>query len=152
MRLLFVCYANVCRSPTAEGVMRRLCEEAGRNDIEIDSAGLHAYLGDPPATEAVRCAAKHGVNLSGLRSRPIKMDDFKDFDLILTMSNGDCEFLELRRPLEDERYQLANIQNFANYADVAEIPNPYGTDSFDKVYDLIETACRRLLNCILTDK
>lgn len=150
MRLLFVCYANICRSSTAEGIMRRLCEEAGRPDIEIDSAGIHAYLGDPPASEAVRCAAQHGINLSGLRSRPIKTDDFKDFDLILTMSNNDREFLELRRPLEDERYQLAEIKNFANYANIAEIPNPYGIDGFDNVYDMIETACRNLLNRILT--
>ena len=80
MKILFVCSANICRSPTAEGIMRQLCPEA-----QIDSAGLCAYEGDAPDIYAVTCAARHGIDISGLRSRPVRADDFAVFDRILAM-------------------------------------------------------------------
>lgn len=139
MKILFICSANICRSPTAEGIMRQLCPEA-----QIDSAGLCAYEGDAPDIYAVTCAARHGIDISGLRSRPVRADDFAVFDRILAMDADGAGYLELRRPQGDKRYLKAKIENLAAYAGVSQIPNPYGTDGFEAVYDLIEKACRNL--------
>ena len=127
MKILFVCSANICRSPTAEGIMRQLCPE-----------------GDAPDIYAVTCAARHGIDISGLRSRPVRADDFAVFDRILAMDADSAGYLELRRPQGDKRYQKAKIENLAAYAGVSQIPNPYGTDGFEAVYDLIDKACRNL--------
>ncbi len=110
--------------------MRQLCPEA-----QIDSAGLCAYEGDAPDIYAVTCAARHGIDISGLRSRPVRADDFAVFDRILAMDADSAGYLELRRPQGDKRYQKAKIENLAAYAGVSQIPNPYGTDGFEAVYD-----------------
>lgn len=139
MKILFVCSANICRSPTAEGIMRQLCPGA-----QIDSAGLCAYDGDAPDVYAITCAAQHGIDISKLRSRPIRADDFAFFDLILTMDASSAKYLEQLRPQGDKSYQKAKIENLAAYAGVSQIPNPYGTSGFEAVYELIEKACRNL--------
>lgn len=139
MKILFVCSANICRSPMAEGIMREL-----RSDWSVDSAGICAIGGDAPDRHAIACAAQRGVDISALRSRPVFAEDFANFDLILTMDDDSADYLELRRPLGDERYQRAKVDNLAAYAQERFIPNPYGSSDFDKVYQLIEKACQNL--------
>lgn len=139
MKILFVCSANICRSPTAEGIMRQLCPEA-----QIDSAGLCACEGDAPDQNAIDCAARHGINLAELRSRKVRAEDFALFNLILAMDKDGVAFLELHRPQGDIRYQKAKVDNLAAYARISQIPNPYGTDGFETVFELIEQACQNL--------
>lgn len=151
MKLLFVCYANICRSPTAEGIMRKLVDENGTEFIEVDSAGVRAYEGDAPDYSAVICAAKHGVDISALRSRPVRADDYAEFDLILPMDDDSLEYLELKRPEGDARFEKAKIKNILDYAPEygRNVPNPYGTNGFDKVYQMLEKACHNLLKSLL---
>ena len=139
MKILFVCSANIWRSPMAEGIMREL-----RPDWFVDSAGICAVGGDAPDRHAVACAAQRGVDISALRSRPVFAEDFANFDLILTMDDDSADYLELRRPLGDERYQRAKIDNLASYAQESFVTNPYGSSNFDHVYRLIEKACQNL--------
>lgn len=150
LKILFVCYANICRSPTAEGIMRQLIADSGRTDIQVDSAGIQAYLGDAPDSKSVYCAASHGIDISDLRSRQVRVDDFADFDLIITMDEDCRQFLELRRPHEDERYSKALVKNLLDYTPGMgeNVPNPYGTNGFEEVYVMIDEACRELFEQI----
>lgn len=139
IKILFVCSANICRSPMAEGIMREI-----KPEWFVDSAGICALGGDAPDRHAIACAAQRGVDISDLRSRPVFTEDFANFDLILTMDDDSADYLELRRPLGDKRYQRAKIDNLATYAQESFIPNPYGSSDFDEVYQLIEKACQNL--------
>ena len=88
-KILFVCAGNICRSPTAEGIMRKLIKEQGlEKEIAVDSAGTSSYhQGDAPDSRAISCALIHGVDIRDIRSRALRADDFADFDLILAMDN-----------------------------------------------------------------
>jgi protein-tyrosine-phosphatase len=95
LRILFVCLGNICRSPTAEGALRRLCAaEAPELDIEVDSAGTGDYhLGKPPDSRSRRAAAARGIDLSPLRARQVERQDFARFDLILAMDRHNLRAL-----------------------------------------------------------
>src|SRR5213592_5302144 len=83
--VLFVCTGNICRSPTAEAIFRKLAADAGMA-VTADSAGTHGYhIGEPPDSRAQKAAAKRGYDLSALRARTIEGADFQRFDLILAM-------------------------------------------------------------------
>ena len=100
MNILFVCLGNICRSPTAEGVLRKLAGElAPHLDIEIDSAGTHDYhAGQPPDTRAQAAARARGIDLTPLRARQIEPRDFEEFDLILAMDQANLSALKRRAP------------------------------------------------------
>jgi protein-tyrosine phosphatase len=95
--ILFVCLGNICRSPTAEGVLRHvISEEAPELDVEIDSAGTGDYhVGDPPDARTQRAALRRGIDLSGLRARRVIPGDFSKFDLILAMDRQNLRDLDL---------------------------------------------------------
>lgn len=92
MKILFVCMGNICRSPTAEGVLRDyLRRHAPDLDVELDSAGTHDYhVGEPPDPRSIAAAAWRGVDLASLRARQVAEDDFERFDLILAMDRLNC--------------------------------------------------------------
>ena len=146
--VLFVCLGNICRSPTAEGVFRHLLEaEAPQLQIEVDSAGTADYhIGDPPDMRSQRAALRRGIDLSGLRGRQVKRDDFTRFDLILGMDRGNLRELQAMRP----ETAPARVQLFLEYAahpGRLEVPDPYygNTAAFEDVLDLCTVASRGLL-------
>jgi len=148
MRVLFVCLGNICRSPTAEGVLRTLAErEAPELALEVDSAGTAAYhVGQPPDPRTRAAAARRGYDLSALRARSIETADFERFDLILAMDRENLMALRRRAPAHaHERLRL--FLEFAPDADPDEVPDPYygGPNGFEEVLDLVETATRGLL-------
>jgi protein-tyrosine phosphatase len=146
-RVLFVCLGNICRSPTAEGVLRKLyATETPALAIEIDSAGIGDYhLGKPPDPRAQRAAASRGIDLSGLRARQVERADFARFDLILAMDRRNLSALRAMQPSGSR----AQIELFLEYAGqpAADVPDPYtgGAADFDRVLDLVIPACRRVL-------
>lgn len=147
MRILFICMGNICRSPTAEGVFRRLLAERSSLQVEIDSAGTHDYhLDQPPDRRAMEAAMRRGVDLSSLRARQVQRGDFERFDLILAMDRGNYQMLrELAPPVYHHRIRL--FMEFAPDVGVEEVPDPYygGAKGFEEVLDLLESASIGLL-------
>ena len=148
MRILFVCLGNICRSPTAEGVLRALAaREAPELPIEVDSAGTAGYhVGQPPDPRTREAAARRGYDLSTLRARIVEPGDFERFDLILAMDRENLEVLRRRAP-RDARERLRLFLEFAPEGGPAEVPDPYygGPNGFEEVLDLVEAATRGLL-------
>lgn len=143
---------NICRSPTAEGVFRRLAaERAPGVEIEVDSAGTHDYhVGDPPDPRSIAAAARRGVDLRPLRARSVRDEDFERFDLIIAMDRLNRETLLERSPAPfRERIRL--FMEFAGDQDVEDVPDPYygGAPGFERVLDLAEEAAAGLLDEVL---
>ncbi|MEM7431771.1 MAG: low molecular weight protein-tyrosine-phosphatase, partial [Pseudomonadota bacterium] len=138
---------NICRSPTAEGVFRKIVADAGLSDvIETDSAGTHAYhVGEPPDRRAQAAAEKRGYSLSDLRARRVADDDCETFDYVIAMDDDNHYNL---RSKADEQYH-DRIQLFLDYSkgSETEVPDPYygGTAGFELVLDMIEDASKGLL-------
>jgi protein-tyrosine phosphatase len=150
MRILFVCMGNICRSPTAEGVMRRLLEEAGLTDrVEVESAGTGGWhVGEPPDERATLAARRRGVTLAGA-ARQVRAADFRDFDLLIAMDRTNLRELLAAAPDEEaaERVRLLREFDPASSGDL-DVPDPYfgGDRGFETVLDMVEAACRGLLD------
>lgn len=153
MKVLFVCMGNICRSPTAEGVFRRLvAERAPGFDVEIDSAGTHDYhVGDPPDRRAVAAAARRGIDISSLRARVVEQEDFARFDLLIAMDRLNLATLVDRSP-EQYRERVRLFLEFAPAIDEDDVPDPYygGPVGFERVLDLAEEASSGLLVQLIT--
>jgi len=150
IHVCFVCLGNICRSPTAEGVMRRLLAERGLADqIAVDSAGTSAYhVGDPPDRRSTATAARRGTTLSGA-SRQVTLADFDHFDHIIAMDGQNLSALHrmVRSPADREKLSL--LRSFDPESPPhAEVPDPYygGPDGFDIVLDICEAGCVGLLD------
>ncbi|SIO54439.1 protein tyrosine phosphatase [Rhodovulum sp. ES.010] len=142
-RILFVCLGNICRSPTAQGVVARMAAEAGV-PVELDSAGTGGWhVGEPPDARATGEAAARGYDLSAQRARQVRAADFKAFDLILAMDRSNLATLERLRPPGT----ATPVRLLLDYADSSrdEVPDPYYEGGFDLVLDLVEDAARGLL-------
>jgi protein-tyrosine phosphatase len=151
-RILFVCMGNICRSPTAEGVFRKLVRErAPHLQVEIDSAGTHAYhVGEPPDRRAIAAAERRGIDLSGLRARTVDEADFGRFDLLVAMDQLNREVLLDRSP-DEYRERIRLMLEFAPSTDIDDVPDPYygGPVGFEHVLDLVEEASKGLLDELL---
>jgi protein-tyrosine phosphatase len=148
-RVLFVCWGNICRSPTAEAVMRRAVERAGLTGrIEVDSAGTSAeHAGDRPDRRAIAEADRRGLDLRDQRARKVRPADWERFDLLL-VADGTVERALLRvAPDATARAKVHRMTAFGPDADVDEVPDPYygGADGFVEVYELLERACGGLV-------
>jgi protein-tyrosine phosphatase len=147
-RLLFVCMGNICRSPTAEGVVRAYVERAGLlGEVELDSAGTHGYhVGNPPDRRAQEAALARGYDLSGLRARKVAGVDFVRFDRILAMDRENLNLLREACPKE-HRHKLQLFLEYAEGYPEEEVPDPYygGAAGFERVLDLVEDAARGLV-------
>lgn len=142
--ILMCCMGNICRSPTAEGVLRAKLEAAGLSDrVELDSAGTHDYhVGRAPDPRSQRAALQRGYDLSALRARQVVVADFDRFDLILAMDLHNMSTLRRLRP-EVDPSRLRLLMSFATHHRVEEVPDPYygEGDGFETVLDYVEDAC-----------
>jgi protein-tyrosine phosphatase len=147
-RILMVCLGNICRSPTAEGVLRTLAaREAPDLKLDIDSAGTADYhVGDPPDLRSQRAALRRGIDLSGLRARQVGPQDFAHFDLILAMDRNNLGDLRRVAP-NDAHAQLKLFLEYAGDPAVLEVPDPYygKAEDFERVLDLTAAASRGLI-------
>jgi protein-tyrosine phosphatase len=142
---------NICRSPTAEGVMRSLVREAGLEDeITIDSAGTgNWHVGDPPDRRATQAARARGITVDGA-ARQITVDDFEDFDLLLAMDRENLRGIRAIAPSPEAAAKARLLREFdpagAGAPDL-DVPDPYygGPKGFETVLDQVEAACRGLL-------
>ena len=138
--ILFVCTGNICRSPTAEAVLRHLAVEQGI-ELHVESAGIGDWhVGSAPDERAQHHARGRGYDLSTLRARQVRVTDFEEFDLILAMDRGHLRALERLSPDEHRHKIRLFVQG-------REVPDPYygGPEGFERVLDLVEAACRDLL-------
>ena len=145
---MFVCLGNICRSPTAEGVFRRVVERAGLLEhIEIDSAGTHAYHVDaPPDSRSQAAALRRGIDLSDLRGRRATRVDIEQFEYILAMDSENLSNLKAICPPGLE-HKLGLFLEYAPGRPEREVPDPYngGERGFERVLDMIEEASHGLL-------
>lgn len=152
LRVLFVCTGNICRSPTAEGIMKSKLEKAGLTDqVQCDSAGTHGFhAGDPPDARALRHARGRGYDLSSLRARKVEAMDFERFDVILAMDHGHRRLL-MRQAPPGTTAKIALFLDFARHLDVRDVPDPYygDADDYDYALDLIEAGTEGLLKALL---
>jgi len=149
--VLFVCTGNICRSPTAEAIFRKLVADAGMSQaIVADSAGTHGYhIGEPPDPRARAHAAERGYDLSGLRARKVERADFQRFDLIVAMDRDHLAALEeVADPSTMRKLKL--MMSYARAFKEQEVPDPYygGPRDFERVLDLLEDAARGLLDAL----
>jgi protein-tyrosine phosphatase len=148
MRILFVCLGNICRSPSAEAVLKAIAErEAPELHIEVDSAGTAGYhVGDPPDARSQAAALRRGYDMSPLRARIVEPADFERYDLILAMDENNLNVLRQRAP-EAHRERVRLFLDFAPESGMGEVPDPYygGPAGFEQVLDLVEDAARGLI-------
>ncbi|HCX80790.1 MAG: phosphotyrosine protein phosphatase [Curvibacter sp. RIFCSPHIGHO2_12_FULL_63_18] len=147
-RILFVCMGNICRSPTADGVLRHKVREHGLgHKVVVDSAGTHNYHPhSPPDARSQKHAAQRGYDLSPLRARQIMAADFETFDLILTMDWDNLALVQERCPAQHQ-HKLRRLTEFCRHHDEPVVPDPYydGPAGFEHVLDLVEDACDGLI-------
>ncbi|HET9646066.1 MAG TPA: low molecular weight protein-tyrosine-phosphatase [Burkholderiaceae bacterium] len=148
LRVLMICMGNICRSPTAEGVLRHKLREAGLDGlVEVDSAGTgNWHVGSPPDARAQRHARSRGYDLSSLRARQVKLRDFERFDFVLVMDDENlADVLEICPP--EHRTRVLPLMNHATRSASLIVPDPYagGPEDFEVVLDYIEDACDGLV-------
>jgi protein-tyrosine phosphatase len=151
VKILFVCLGNICRSPTAEGVMMRLVADAGlQQRIELDSAGTgNWHVGEPPDARATKAARARGIALGSV-ARQVSVEDYEQFDLILAMDRSNERALRQLAPDDRSRAKVRLLREF-DPASVGlhelDVPDPYydGARGFEIVLDQVQAACAGLL-------
>ena len=149
--VLFVCTGNICRSPTAEAIFRKLVAEAGMSgSIFADSAGTHDYhVGEPPDPRARDAAAERGYDLTELRARKVEREDLQRFDLIVAMDRGHFTLLS-RMAQPSAAHKLKLMMSYASAFKEKDVPDPYygGRRDFERALDMLEDAARGLLESL----
>jgi protein-tyrosine phosphatase len=148
---------NICRSPTAHGVMQHKVNARGWQDkVFIDSAGTHAYhVGEKSDPRSREKAAQKGIDMEFIRARKISINDYDEFDYILAMDADNLDLILLNAP-QDYRAKISLFLDFARHAELTEreeVPDPYygGASGFDDVFDLVDQGCDALLDALELD-
>jgi protein-tyrosine phosphatase len=149
--ILFVCTANICRSPMAEGVFRSIARRAALvSAFSVDTAGtFDGYVGKPPARAAIKAAALRGYDIRSLRARQVVSDDIARFDHVIAMDRS--HLADLRRVAPRaliERLRL--FTDFDPFSTAIDVADPYGGDArdFDLALDVIEDGCDGILKAL----
>jgi protein-tyrosine phosphatase len=150
MKILLVCMGNICRSPIAEGIMRKIAADRKLN-IEFDSAGTSSWhAGEHPDKRAILVAAKHGIDISGLVARPFTREDYKNFDRIYVMDETNLEDVLALASGEEDREKVKLFLDEAGGYFFTSVPDPYygRDDGFEKVYAMLEEAGKKIFDKI----
>lgn len=154
-RILFVCLGNICRSSSAEEIMRTFVKKAGlEHEIEVDSAGILSYHeGELPDSRMRMHASRRGYDLTH-RSRPVKTMDFFEFDMLIGMDDRNIQDLTDRSPDLDSLKKIHRMTDFCRTKVTDHVPDPYygGAQGFENVLDILEDACEGLLISLTPDK
>jgi protein-tyrosine phosphatase len=149
-RILMVCMGNICRSPTAEAVLRAKLQKAGlAKQFEVDSAGTHGHYhaGEKPDGRAIKFAAARGYDLAKLRARRVVEQDYVRFDWLLAMDEDNLAHLRQGLPMGTTARLGLLMDHARRFAGVREVPDPYygAPSGFERVLDLVEDACDGLI-------
>ena len=148
MKILFVCLGNICRSSSAEEVMRTFIKRERLEDkIEVDSAGiLNYHQGELPDSRMRMHASRRGYELTH-RSRPVCTQDFFEFDMLIGMDDRNIQDLKDRAPSIEAEHKIHRMTDFCRVKQVDYVPDPYygGASGFENVRDILEDACEGLL-------
>ncbi len=148
MKILLVCMGNICRSPIAEGIMRKIA--AGRKlNIEFDSAGTSSWhAGEHPDKRAIQVAAKHGIDIAKLVARPFTREDYRNFDKIYVMDDTNLEDVIALAASEADREKVKLFLDEAGGYFFNSVPDPYygSADGFEKVFNMLEEAGNKIFN------
>jgi protein-tyrosine phosphatase len=154
VRILFVCLGNICRSPTAEGVMRGLLAESGlERELEVESAGTGGWhVGAAPDERATDAAARRGIELTG-SARQVDPADFERFDLLIAMDRSNRDRLLELAPTPAHRERVRLLREFGDGVE-DDVPDPYygGADGFEEVLEIVERCCAALLETVRTPR
>jgi len=155
IKILFVCMGNICRSPTAHGVMQhKILERRLESQVSIDSAGTHAYhVGEKSDARSRQLAASKGIDMEYVRARKISITDYDEFDYILAMDEDNLELIEYYAP-SDYSAKIGLFLDFAlqtGKVSEAIVPDPYygGDAGFENVFSLVDVGCDALLEHVL---
>ena len=154
MKILMVCLGNICRSPMAEGILRKKVEEKGLG-IEVDSAGFESYhSGESPDPRAVLTAKSHSVEISNIRSRVFKYSDFKKFDKIYVMDRNNYEDVMSVARTDEDRSRVDYILNLVYPNENRSVKDPYygGMNGFENVFRELELSCEVICTQYLCEK
>ncbi|MET0218708.1 MAG: low molecular weight protein-tyrosine-phosphatase [Burkholderiales bacterium] len=151
MKILLVCMGNICRSPMAEAVVRRMLESNGlAGSTTVASAGTHDFnVGLPPDPRARLAALRRGYDMAGMRARRVRPEDFENYNMILAMDRRNLAMLQADCPAQ-HRHKLTLFLAYAAGSEMDEVPDPYGElqESFERVLDLIEDAAQGLTRAL----
>ncbi|WP_418640660.1 low molecular weight protein-tyrosine-phosphatase [Sulfurimonas sp. ST-27] len=140
--VIFVCLGNICRSPLAEGIAKKIAQEH-KIDIKIDSAGTGDWhIGEPPCEGSIKVAQMHGIDISHLRARQFTKEDIDVYELIVVLDENNR--------LHVKKLGAKNIQKLGCFAfNCQDVPDPYFFDGFDgflEVYKMIEVCVNNLFS------
>ena len=148
MKILMVCLGNICRSPMADGLMRKKVREH-KLDVYVDSAGTANYhVGGAPDTRMTETAKRKGVDISGLQARQFVVSDFDNFNLIYVMDHSNYDnVVRLPRNETDRNKEQLILELLPNQIEI-EVPDPYygGQEGFEHVFDLLDQSTDIILN------
>lgn len=147
-RLLVVCLGNICRSPMAEGVLRARIEASSlAGQVILDSVGTgNWHAGEPPDSRAIATAARHGVDISGLRARQLSREDYARHDWLLCADHDNLRDVRARGPAEAHS-RCALLLEWAGLAADAGVPDPYiaGDAEFEAVWTMLDRAAHGVI-------
>lgn len=153
--ILFVCTGNICRSPSAHGVVSKIIINKGLGSIiKVDSAGTHGYhVGEPPDPRTREAALRRGIDLSEMRARKVVPEDYERFDLLLAMDRDNLAAL-MRGARPEFHHKLGLFMRYARHHEAEEVPDPYygGARGFELVLDMVEDAGQGLIETLLIEK
>lgn len=148
-KICFVCLGNICRSPTAEGILQHLVNEKGLSPFfYIESAGTSAYhIGEPANSKSREVAGRHGIKLNS-RAQRFEPEDLNDFDLVLAMDHENLSNLKRLSNGHETEAAIRLLRDFDPETDTGEVPDPYfgGINGFENVFQIVYRSCESLLN------
>lgn len=148
MKILCVCYGNICRSPMAEGVLKHRSAKLNL-EFEVDSAGTsHWHIGEHPDKRAIQTSEKNGIDISKLRARQLKTEDFDEFDIIFAMDKSNYNDILSLAKNEIHRNKVELFLNMAYPMSNADVHDPYYDGSFQEVFKVIDKAAEIIIQKI----
>lgn len=146
MKVLFVCLGNICRSPMAEGLMKKMIIKEGLQEkIQVESRGTSSYeIGESPHPKTQAILLREKAMLTNKRAQRISRDDFKTFDIIIGMDKQNVK--DLRRIANDDVYKIYLFRDIDQRTQGEDIPDPYYTNRYEETFHLIQESLPLWLN------